>query len=83
VRSLQAAPRSMPPPPWFPSSGWTEPVSASDPLPVAIAVPVELYDVVMHPAGSPGGWAAPISYARALLSAFYDRLHWLVSSNQN
>jgi hypothetical protein len=83
VRSLQAALRSMPPPLWFPSSGWTEPVSASDPLPVAIAVPVELDDAVMHPAGSPGGSAAPISYTRALLSAFYDRLHWLVSSNQN
>jgi hypothetical protein len=83
VPSWQADLRSMLPPPWFPSSGWAEPVSASDPLPVAIAVSVELYDAVMLPGGAPGGSAASISYARALLSAFYDRLHWLVSSNQN
>jgi hypothetical protein len=81
--SWQAALRGMSPPPWFPSSGWAKPVSASDPLPVAIAVPVELYDSIMLPAGAPGGSAASISHARALLSTFYDRLHWLVSSNQN
>jgi hypothetical protein len=83
VPSWQAALRSMPPPPWIPSSGRAEPVSASDPLPVAIAVPVELYDAVVRRAGAPGGSAASISYARALLSAFYERLHWLVSSTQN
>jgi hypothetical protein len=83
VPSWQAALRSVPLPPWFPSSGWAEPVSASDPLPVAIAVPVELYDAGMVPAGAPGGSAASIAYASALLSAFYDRLHWLVSSDKS
>jgi hypothetical protein len=58
-------------------------VSASDPLPDAIAFPVELYDAVMLPPGAPGGLAASISYARTLLAAFYDLLYWLVSRSQN